>query len=83
MLSLLVTHNQIERYTSDIESLKDDMRDLFGNWEDGEGDMKLKTLGNMTELNELSEETQLVVRDVSESVDTFKVSEGKAYVCGV
>ena len=65
---------KIERYTSDIESLKDDMRDLFGDWEDGEGEMKLEPLGKMTDLNELSEETQLVVRDVSESVDTFKVS---------
>ena len=50
------------------------MRDLFGDWEDVEGEMKLETLGKMSDLNELSEETQLVVRDVSESVDTFKVS---------
>lgn len=71
----LVAHNQIERYTSNIESLKDDMRDLFGDWEDGaQEEMKLENLGNMTDLNELSEETQLVVADVSESVDTFKVS---------
>ena len=70
-----LVHNQIERYTSNIESLKDDMRDLFGDWEDGaQEEMKLENLGNMTDLNELSEETQLVVADVSESVDTFKVS---------
>lgn len=69
---------QIEGYIADLESLKEDMLDLFGDWEGVEPDRsKFKSLGGMAELVELQEETQLVDSDVSESVDTFKV-----HVCG-
>ena len=75
---------QIERYASDLESLKDDMRDLFGDWEDaGEKSLTLERLGGMNHLNELCEETNLVKADVAESVENFNVRQVCMYICVV
>ena len=66
---------QIERYTSDLESLKDEMRDLFGEWESVEGGkVMLDSLGDMEQLGEVREETDMVENEMTESVENFKVS---------
>ena len=78
---MYLSFDQIEGYIADLESLKDDMMDLFGDWEGVEPDkVKFEALGGMEDLVELGEETQLVESDVSESVDTFKVGLN-VYMC--
>ena len=74
-LALFPSFCQIERYTSDLESLKDDMRDLFGEWESVEREkVTLESLGDMEQLVEVREETELVENEMTESVENFKVS---------
>lgn len=73
---------QIERYTSDLESLKDEMRDLFGEWESVEGGkVMLDSLGDMEQLVEVREETEMVENEMTESVNNFKVSLIKMDEC--
>ena len=73
---------QIERYTSDLESLKDEMRDLFGEWESVEGGkVMLDSLGDMEQLVEVREETEMVENEMTESVKNFKVSLIKMDEC--
>ena len=73
---------QIERYTSDLESLKDEMRDLFGEWESVEGGkVMLDSLGDMEQLVEVREETEMVENEMTESVKNFKVSLTKMDEC--
>ena len=75
--------HQIERYTSDLESLKDDMRDLFGDWESVEGEkVSLKSLGDLEQLTEVREETELVENEMTKSVENFKVSQAQLVECG-
>lgn len=50
------------------------MRYMFGDWEGGDGMVKLEGLGGMPELEELRDETFVVEDELSESVGTFKVS---------
>ena len=54
------------------------MRDLFGEWESVEGEkVTLESLGDMEQLVEVREETELVENEMTESVENFKVSLAK------
>lgn len=51
------------------------MRDLFGEWESVEGGkVMLDSLGDMEQLGEVREETEIVENEMTESVENFKVS---------
>ena len=54
------------------------MRDLFQEWESVEGEkVTLESLGDMEQLIEVREETELVENEMTESVENFKVSLAK------
>ena len=54
------------------------MRDLFGDWESVEGEkVTLDSLGDMEQLVEVREETEMVENEMTESVDNFKVCLAK------
>ena len=54
------------------------MRDLFGDWESVEGEkVTLDSLGDMEQLVEVREETEMVENEMTESVDNFNVCLAK------
>ena len=58
------------------------MRDLFGEWESVEGGkVMLDSLGDMEQLVEVREETEMVENEMTESVKNFKVSLTKMDEC--
>ena len=58
------------------------MRDLFGEWESVDREkVTLESLGDMEQLVEVREETELVENEMTESVENFKVSLAKLNEC--
>ena len=66
---------QIEKFADELESLKDKLRDDFGEWEDVEReDVKVAGLGSMEDLQQLCEETQEMEEGIQDIVKATKVT---------
>ena len=66
---------QIEKFADRLESLKDELRDDFGEWEDVEREeVKVAGLGSMEDLRQLCEEAQEMEEHVQDIVKATKVA---------
>ena len=71
---MLISFFQIEKFADRLESLKDELRDDFGEWEDVEREeVKVAGLGSMEDLRQLCEEAQEMEEGVQDIVKATKV----------
>ena len=72
---MLISFFQIEKFADGLESLKDELRDDFGEWEDvGREEVKVAELGSMEDLRQLCEEAQEMEEGIQDIVKATKVT---------